>query len=58
MFDKITRRADCANKRRIYKLLCDYLQKNNIVCLKKLQDAPIAQIRGGFINIVGLFAEE
>jgi len=45
MFDKITRRADCANKRTIYKLDCDYLRKNknNIECLIKLQDAPIAQ---------------
>jgi hypothetical protein len=52
MFEKITRRADCANKRRIYKLGLDYLRKNkkNIVCLRKLQDAPIAQIRGEFIN--------
>jgi hypothetical protein len=49
MFDKITRRADCANKRRIYKLIWDYLRKN-IECLRKLQDAQIAQIRGGFIN--------
>ncbi len=55
MFEKITRRADCANKRRIYKLGLDYLRKNknNIECLRKLQDAPIAQIRGEFINIVG-----
>jgi DNA-dependent RNA polymerase auxiliary subunit epsilon len=28
-------------------------KKNNIEYLIKLQDAPIAQIRGGFINIVG-----
>ena len=27
--------------------------KKNIECLIKLQDAPIAQIKGGFINIVG-----
>jgi hypothetical protein len=30
MFDKITRRADCANKRRIYKLGVVYLRKNKI----------------------------
>ncbi len=59
MFEKITRRADCANKRRIYKLGWDYLRKlsDSIVCLIKLQDAPIAQIRGEFINWVGIVCE-
>ena len=51
MFEKITRRADCANKRRIYKLGMRYLRKwVRIEYLKKLQDAPIAQIKGEFIN--------
>ena len=51
MFEKITRRADCANKRRIYKLGMGLFAKvGGIECLKKLQDALIAQIKGGFIN--------
>jgi len=30
------------------------LRKNKIECFRKLQDAPIAQIRGGFINCNGI----
>jgi len=57
MFDKITRRADCANKRRIYKLQWDYLRKN-IECFRKLQDAPIAQNKRRIYKYTGTFAEE
>jgi hypothetical protein len=39
-------RRDCLRKK-----------KNNIVCSRKLQDAPIAQIRGGFINCEGIVCE-
>jgi hypothetical protein len=58
MFKKITRRADCANKRRIYKYSGIICESGGIECLRKLQDAPIAQIKGGFINILELFAKE
>ena len=52
----ITVRADCANKRRIYKLVWEVCERIGC-CDGILQDAPVAQIRGGFINWDGRFAK-
>jgi len=50
LIKNITRRADCANKRRIYKWIRKFAKVVVVVMGKILQDAPIAQIKGGFIN--------
>ncbi len=53
---EITRCADCANKRGIYKwewFICE----SGWGVEEKLRCALVAQIRGGFINGSGLFAK-
>ena len=50
--EKITRRADCANKRRIYKFGLRICESCDVG--EKLRCAQIAQIRGGFINWDGV----